>query len=86
MNSKDIIKWLLEGDVSIQYQVYCNLLSSNREDLRNRISTEGWGAEFLSRRREDGHWGRKFYQPKWTSSHYTLLDLRNLCISPDNPI
>jgi hypothetical protein len=25
----------------------------------------------------------KFYQPKWISSHYTLLDLRNLCISPD---
>lgn len=24
-----------------------------------------------------------FYQPKWTSSHYTLLDLRNLGISPD---
>ena len=26
----------------------------------------------------------KFYQPKWTSSHYTLLDLRNLCLAPDN--
>ncbi|MCK5200454.1 MAG: hypothetical protein KAR21_18995, partial [Spirochaetales bacterium] len=86
MNSNEIIDWLLEGDVSIQYQVYRDLLSIIRDDLRNRISAEGWGAESLSRRRSDGHWGRKFYQPKWTSSHYTLLDLRNLCISPDNPI
>ena len=86
MNIEDIIAWLLEGDVSIQYQVYRDLLSGKREDLRNRISTEGWGAKFLSKRRSDGHWGRKFYQPKWTSSHYTLLDLRNLCVSPDNPI
>lgn len=86
MNNKEIIKWLLEGDVAIQYQVYRDLLLIDCEDLRNKISTEGWGAEFLSRRRTDGHWGRKFYQPKWTSSHYTLLDLRNLCIAPDNSL
>lgn len=84
MKVKEIHKWMLEGDVSIQYQVHRDLLSIEREDLRDRISTEGWGAEFLSRRRVDGHWGRKFYQPKWTSSHYTLLDLRNLCISQNN--
>ena len=83
MNTQKIIDWLLEGDVSIQYQVHRDLLSVEREDLKERIYTEGWGAQFLSRRRPDGHWGMKFYQPKWTSSHYTLLDLRNLCIAPD---
>ena len=83
MNSqKKIMDWLLAGDVSIQYQVYRDLLCSERRDLRDRIECEGWGAEYLSRRRADSHWGLKFYQPKWTSSHYTLLDLRNLCISP----
>jgi hypothetical protein len=45
MNSKEIIKWLLEGDVSIQYQVYRDLLSGENEDLRERISTEGWGVQ-----------------------------------------
>ena len=84
MKKEEIIKWLLEGDVSLQYQVYRDLLSIEREDLRNSIELEGWGAEFLARREQDGHWGRKFYQPKWTSSHYTLLDLRNLCISPNH--
>ena len=29
---------------------------------------------------------RKFYQPKWTSTHYTLLDLRNLCIEQNNAL
>jgi len=86
MIRREIIDWLLEGDVSIRYQVYRDLLSVEREDLRKRIATEGWGAAFLSQRKADGHWGRKYYQPKWTSSHYTLLDLRNLSIGPNHPM
>jgi len=82
-NRQEIIEWLLAGDVSIQYQVHRDLLNEDRKDLQNRIASEGWGALYLSKRNPDGHWGQKFYQPKWTSSHYTLLDLRNLCIAPD---
>lgn len=85
MENEDIINWLLEGDVSIQYQVYRDLLSVHREDLRNRIASEGWGYRLLSLQKENGHWGRKFYQPKWTSTHYTLLDLKNLGVSPQHP-
>ena len=84
MKEDEIIKWLLEGDVSIRYQVYRDLLGADRKDLQNRISSEGWGAYFLSKRQPNGHWGIKFYQPKWTSTHYTLLDLRNLNIGPEN--
>ncbi len=86
MDNEQIIRWLLEGDVAIQYQVYRDLLSTDREDLRNRIELEGWGAAFLSKRNPNGHWGEAFYQPKWTSSHYTLIDLRNLFISPNNQL
>ncbi|WP_299441412.1 hypothetical protein [uncultured Aquimarina sp.] len=86
MNNEEIIQWLLEGDVSIQYQTYRDVLSTEREDLRNRIHQEGWGAQFLSKRNSKGHWGKAFYQPKWTSSHYTLIDLRNLCVSTDNQL
>ena len=81
---RQLIAWLLEGDVSIQYQVNRDLLSSERPDLRERIATEGWGARFLSFRKKEGHWGQRFYQPKWISTHYTLLDLKNLAISPNN--
>jgi len=79
-----IIDWLLEGDVAIQHQVQRDLLDSKQPQLRQRIATEGWGARFLSFRHKDGHWGRAFYQPKWTSTHYTLLDLKHLGISPEN--
>jgi len=86
MDKEEVLKWLLDGDVSIQYQVHRDLLSSDRKDLRTKIESQGWGAKFLSNRRPEGHWGQKFYQPKWTSSHYTLLDLKNLCINPDHPL
>ncbi len=83
MNESDILEWLLEGDVSIQYQVHRDLLDSDQEHLREQIAQSGWGARFLSFRNQDGHWGQKFYQPKWISTHYTLLDLKNLGISPN---
>ena len=76
------LNWLMKGDVAIQYQVKRDLLDLEQSTLRERIASEGWGARFLSLRRDDGHWGRAYYQPKWTSTHYTLLDLKNLAISP----
>jgi hypothetical protein len=79
-----IISWLLDGDVAIQYQTNRDLLGIEKTTLQQKIQTEGWGLKFLSYRRPDGHWGQKFYQPKWISTHYTLLDLKNLNISPDN--
>jgi hypothetical protein len=57
-------------------------MNSDQILLRERIAKEGWGARYLSFRRNDGHWGRAYYQPKWTSTHYTLLDLKNLAVSP----
>ena len=77
-----LIEWLLEGDVSIQYQTQRDLLNVEKVELRNRIAKEGWGEQFLSYRSPEGYWGRGFYQPKWTSTHYTVLDLKNLGISP----
>ena len=86
MIEPNLIEWLLQGDVSIQYQVHRDLLDENREDLQARIATEGWGARFLSYQKPDGHWGKAFYEPKWISTHYTLLDLRNLGIDPKIPV
>jgi hypothetical protein len=84
-----IFKWLLQGDVSIQYLTQKYLLDEDTgklHNLRKRIATEGWGKRFLDARNPSGHWGRGFYQPKWISSHYTLLDLRYLEIEPVEPI
>jgi hypothetical protein len=79
--SEATLVWLLEGDVSIQFQARRDLLGEDParlESLQRRIATEGWGARFLSLQRADGHWGRGYYQPKWISTHYTLVDIRNL--------
>lgn len=86
MNKQQIVEWLLEGDVSIQYQVWRDLLGVDKKKLQDRIAKEGWGLNFLSKRNSDGHWGDRFYQPKWTSTFYTLLDLRNLNCSSNNKI
>jgi hypothetical protein len=77
------IRWLMQGDPAISYQCARDLIGEDRPELQARIAREGWGARYLAARHRDGpdtgHWGRGFYCPKWTSTHYTLLDLRNLC-------
>ncbi len=83
IKQSDVIEWLLQGDVAIQHQTCRDLLGEDRPDLRKRIATEGWGKAYLDHRNADGGWGIDFYQPQWTSAHYTLLSLKQLGIMPD---
>ncbi|MBC8401605.1 MAG: hypothetical protein H8E14_08970 [Candidatus Marinimicrobia bacterium] len=83
-----VIDWLLAGDVAIRYQVHRDVLHSDPSTigaLQQRIATEGWGARYLAMQNANGHWGRGYYQPKWTSTHYTLQDLKNFGLPADNP-
>lgn len=75
---QEISDWLMAGDIAIQFQVERDLMGSLQPELQARILSEGWGARFMACRNENGTWGRGFYQPKWISSHYTLLDIKNL--------
>lgn len=72
--SNHLIAWLLDGDAAIQYQVYCDLLGQQRPDIRARIVTEGWGAQFLAARQPAGHWGRGFpgCRMRWRSSRQNV--------------
>ncbi|MGD8353759.1 MAG: hypothetical protein PVJ01_06295 [Pseudomonadota bacterium] len=81
-----LTRWLLEGDISLQYQVERDLFGAERSEIKDRIANEGWGARFLGQVGAGGYWGKGFYNPKWTSTHYTLLDLKNLGIGPGNGI
>ena len=74
----DLIEWLLEGDVSIQYQVHRDLLGKEKPALRKRINKEGFGKTLLSKQQDDGHWGGGYYHYKWINTHYSLLELRRL--------
>lgn len=89
MPPEDLINWLLQGDAAIRFQVQRDLLGGEPallQDLQERIALEGWGRLYLEQRQPAGYWGRGFYQPKWTSSHYTLLDLRNIGCPPANEL
>ena len=84
-----VLNWLLSGDPSIAYQTLRDLVDSSPEDVkweRDRIENEGWGSMFLERANPEGGWGRDYYMPKWISTHYTLLDLKNLGINTGIPI
>lgn len=79
---------MLEGDPSIQWQVERDLLdepASVFRPIREKVATEGWGAELLSHQDPRGTWAGGLYGPKWTSTTYTLLLLWRLGLSPDNP-
>ena len=77
-----VVDWLLQGDVAVRFQTQRDLLHRDDGHLQERIAHEGYGAVLLAARGADGHWGGGFYRPKWTSSHYTLLELKNLGLSP----
>ncbi|HEU5040433.1 MAG TPA: hypothetical protein VFT84_06415 [Gemmatimonadales bacterium] len=89
----ETIGWLLDGDPAIRWQTLRDLVGaaeSTVERVRRRIAREGWGARLLARQGQRGTWaaGRSsdagLYSPKWTSTTYTLLTLRDFGLPPSN--
>lgn len=84
----EVIRWLLSGDAAIRWQVLQDLLQRpQREVLRSRqdVCREGWGARLLSLQQDNGTWGGGLYNPKWTSTTYTMLLLRDFGLPPKTP-
>lgn len=82
-----VIQWLLEGDPAIRWQTLRDLIGSNSDEVqrqRERIATEGWGASLLALQDQIGTWAKGVYSPKWTSTTYTMLLLRQLGLPPKN--
>ncbi|HET9958660.1 MAG TPA: prenyltransferase/squalene oxidase repeat-containing protein [Polyangiaceae bacterium] len=52
-------------------------------DERRRVAREGWGAGLLSLQDPEGTWGGGLYNPKWTSTTYSMLLLRDLGLLPN---
>ena len=79
------IAWLLAGDPAIRWQTMRDLLDAPAKTWqaeRKRTESEGWGAQLLALQDADGSWGGGIYSPKWTSTTYTLLTLRDIGIPP----
>ncbi len=81
------IDWLLEGDPSIVFQTKRDLLEGGKSELislQEKISKSGWTKKLLDYQDSTGKWGGGLYGPKWISTHYTLMTLFRLGLSPDN--
>lgn len=62
----ELLKWLLESDPSLRWQVERDLLEAPRdvwEDIRSRAVTEGFGARLLALQDADGQWAGGAYFP-----------------------
>ncbi len=82
------LRWLLDGDPAIRWQVKRDLLDAPEgevESERRRVATEGWGADLLAKQDPEGTWAGGLYGPKWVSTTYTLLLLRHCGVSADTP-
>jgi hypothetical protein len=84
---QDTINWLLDGDPAIRWQVMRDLISSPElewQGARRQMLENGWAANLLSRQNADNGWGEGVYSPKWTSTTYTLLALREMGLPRDS--
>lgn len=87
------IAWLLDGDPAIRWQVKRDLLEESPlvvERERRKITREGWGARLLAKQAPDGRWASGkgsdsgLYGPKWISTTYTMLQLRDFGLAPSH--
>jgi hypothetical protein len=54
------IKWLLDSDTAIRWQVVRDLTDEAPSGIaaeRSRVATQGWGAQLLARQSPAGNWG-----------------------------
>jgi squalene cyclase len=87
MTEQEIIKWLLDGDTAIRWQVMRDLLGESEAAFiqeRMRIASQGWGADLLSHQDPSGKWAGQLYNTKWISTTYTMQLLRRMGLDPDN--
>jgi hypothetical protein len=76
------IKWLLDSDPAIRWQVMSDLTGDAPSAIaaeRSRVATEGWGARLLALQSPAGSWGG----PKWDlTTLYSLVVLKDLGLDP----
>jgi hypothetical protein len=80
------IQWLLRGDPAVRWQTLRDLVEAPERTIereRKSVARRGWGASLLSRQDPQGTWAGGMssdgglYSPKWISTTYTMLLLRD---------
>jgi len=80
-----VIRWLLDSDPSIRWQVMRDLIDAPADEIaveRARIATEGAGARLLALEGADGRWGGAAWNRGWNSTMHVLSLLRELGLDP----
>jgi hypothetical protein len=88
-----VLRWLLNGDPAIRWQTRRDLLAAAGgavERERRNVARVGWGARLLAKQDPKGTWAggaapdSGLYTPKWTSTTYTMLLLRDFGLPVGN--
>ncbi|MCP2369733.1 hypothetical protein BJ978_000409 [Agromyces terreus] len=84
----DVIRWLLESDPGVRWQVMRDLQGAPDDEVaaeRARVAVEGFGARLLDLQTDDGYWGGEAYgiDGDRRSVMWTLQSLRRLGVDPD---
>src|SRR4051794_3484110 len=80
-----VIRWLLDSDPSIRWQVMRDLTDAPAEEVaaeRARVATEGWGARLLALQAPDGRWGGTAWNHGWDSTMHVLSLLWEMGLDP----
>jgi len=79
------LKWLLDSDPAIRWQVMRDLTGEAPKAIaaeRSRVATEGWGAQLLALQSPAGHWGGRREDRGLLTTLYTLVVLKDLGLDP----
>jgi hypothetical protein len=89
----NVTHWLLAGDPAIRWQALRDAVgaaASSVERERQKVAREGWGARLLAKQDPEGTWAGGLssdgglYSPKWISTTYTMLLLRDFGLPAAN--
>ena len=79
------LKWLLDSDPAIRWQVMRDLAGEGPATIaaeRSRVATEGWGAQLLAAQSPAGRWGGRKEDRRLLLTFNTLVVLKDLGLDP----
>ena len=82
-----LIKWLLDSDPSIRWQVMRDLTHEPADLIaaeRARVAREGWGAQLLALQAPDGLWAGNAFSQDRTDTFHVMELLRRLGLDPES--
>ena len=85
MQTSALIRWLLDSDPSIRWQVLRDVTEASADEVeaeRARVATDGFAARLLALQARDGRWGGAAWNRGWDSTMHALTLLREMGLDP----